>query len=415
MKACTGRGAKLNEYTNPILSEIHGRERDRHCTVKAFFEALVDKPEPYSQRLFQALTKSLGEPVQNHFRALIGLSYRGLCPLADTPEYIGGCEGRIHPSDVRLAIRISEKANAIDSDDAVVLVNEKAADQYPVPLHKLYLLRANVRQVFSNIGVREYPWPKDVGADILEQIEIIEAEIRAIRDAPPEDTKDVRWKIETNDSKKAELAVLWQQYDRLNGNDETRIDAVQITDDGSQHPQTITPKPKQELTDTDALAQIRQLPNLAPTELCLTFLPNLMVKVSAQGITKSVSCDALGLVDRRRSELNTQGTALIGIASGRILPVSHAYVISRLRTILSKHLGVKSDPFLPRSKGGWKPRFKIIDSRTTQDDRAKQKAVHVQYDQKILEHNQVVSESSFEDEDDEGGEYLRRHNEDWSG
>src|SRR5829696_4236117 len=64
-----------------------------------------------------------------------------------------------------------------------------------------------------------------------------------------------------------------------------------------QHPQTVNQQTNQEMMDTDALAQFRQLPNLVPEELCLRFLPNLMVKISAQGITKSVSCVALELVD----------------------------------------------------------------------------------------------------------------------
>jgi hypothetical protein len=407
----------LNEYTNRILSEIHGRERDRYCTVKAFFEALTDKPEAYSQRLFQALTKSQRIPVKDHFQALRELTYEGLCPLAEPPEYVGS-GGRIHPSDVRLAIIKSGNANKIDVNDAVVPVNEKTAYQRELPLHELYVVRTNVRQVFSSIGMHEHPWPEYLAAhDILEQIKTVEADIKTISNALPEDTKDVRWKLETIDAKEARLAALWQQYHRLGSENDNEIDAVLTTSDGrEQHPQTNIQKKDQEPTYTDSLAQFRQLQDLAPEELCLTFLPKAMVQVSARGITKRVSCHALSLMDRRRSELNTQGAALIGIASGQILPISHAYVISRLRNILRTHLDIKSDPFFPRSKTGWDPRFKIMNKRTGQDDRARRNAVDEQYDEDSLEHNRPIgSKHPFEDEDDDAGEWLKQQKKDLSG
>jgi hypothetical protein len=104
---------------------------------------------------------------------------------------------------------------------------------------------------------------------------------------------------------------------------------------------------------------------------------NNLLEISARGETKSVALAALDLIDLHRRSLNSQGTILLGMAQKKKLTSigSNKKIISRLREVFRKHMGISSDPFdLYRKGAGWEPRFKIYDKRGAADKRALREA-----------------------------------------
>ena len=104
---------------------------------------------------------------------------------------------------------------------------------------------------------------------------------------------------------------------------------------------------------------------------------NSLLEISARGEAKSVALGAIGLINLHSRSLNKQCATLLGMAQRRNLPNSGANkkIISRLREVFRKHLGISDDPFDPYSKGaGWAPRFKIFDKRGAADKRALREA-----------------------------------------
>lgn len=55
-----------------------------------------------------------------------------------------------------------------------------------------------------------------------------------------------------------------------------------------------------ELTDTDPLAQIRQLPDLKPEEASLTLLADNWIRIKARTLSKTVQYEALGLANHHK-------------------------------------------------------------------------------------------------------------------
>jgi hypothetical protein len=96
----------------------------------------------------------------------------------------------------------------------------------------------------------------------------------------------------------------------------------------------------------------------------------------------------IDLMGARKNEPNQRGGILLGLCLGKKFPSGKApqnkdaAAISKLRRALEKLTGLSNDPFLPISEGdGWKPRFKLIDCRRIGDERAKDRAVHVSFDE----------------------------------
>ncbi len=96
----------------------------------------------------------------------------------------------------------------------------------------------------------------------------------------------------------------------------------------------------------------------------------------------------IGLIDKRAKEQpNHQGLILIGLSLDKKYPVgkyckpNEKVAITRLRDALCKLTKLSEDPFLPYNEHeGWKPRFILIDDRENADERAKEKAIHVRFD-----------------------------------
>jgi hypothetical protein len=146
-----------------------------------------------------------------------------------------------------------------------------------------------------------------------------------------------------------------------------------------------------------------------------------MLEISARGKTSRVALAALGLIDRRRGGLNSQGAVLIGLAAAMksVYTPARAQVITRLRKTLGRHLGIKDDPFEPYRKGvGWEARFKIHDKRGVADERAKREAERhsVSFDQ-LIEQGEKAGNSNqthqpFDSENDTTEEWLKANDPD---
>jgi len=104
---------------------------------------------------------------------------------------------------------------------------------------------------------------------------------------------------------------------------------------------------------------------------------NNMLEISARGQTRRVALATIDLIDLHRCKINKQCNALLDMAQKSKSPNTPAgrKIISRLRDIFKKHLGVSDDPFDPYRIGvGWEPRFKIYDKRGAAEKRAENEA-----------------------------------------
>lgn len=158
--------------------------------------------------------------------------------------------------------------------------------------------------------------------------------------------------------------------------------------------------------DDDSFDVFRNMEALKPEDIAITFAPNNIIRITTKDSTQSDSCGAVGLVNKTRGGLTKEGCALLGLAKGRTIPDSstNTKVVSRLRNeFFKKYLGI-SDPFYPKRKGvGWAPRFTVIDNRTNQGDRAKERATHVPFNENF----------SYSDEGDETSEWLKSNDQEF--
>ena len=134
---------------------------------------------------------------------------------------------------------------------------------------------------------------------------------------------------------------------------------------------------------TDPCAVFRAMESLAASEVAIAFVgdrnedglgPNNMLEISARGVRKRVTLAALELIDKRNGKLNLQGGILLGFAQNRMPPRDNknSKRIYRSRASLRRCLDVNEDPFEDcQLRGGWQPRFQIVDRRGAADDRAR--------------------------------------------
>lgn len=121
----------------------------------------------------------------------------------------------------------------------------------------------------------------------------------------------------------------------------------------------------------------------------------------------------LGLMGKLKKEPNQLGGILIGLSQSEKFPKEITVepkdktAISKLRDSLIRLTGIKRDPFFPFNNGdGWKPRFKLIDDTRNAENRAKQRAVYVEYDDS--KHGSITPD--FDDEGDDAAKWLEERN-----
>ena len=110
---------------------------------------------------------------------------------------------------------------------------------------------------------------------------------------------------------------------------------------------------------------------------------------------------------KRKNEPNQSGLILMGLSVGHKFPngprptSAEKTALSKLRAILKRIINIDDDPFYELNMAdGWKPKFKLIDDRNNANNRAKQRATHVSYD------DQRDTDRPFEDENDDAAKWL---------
>jgi hypothetical protein len=115
----------------------------------------------------------------------------------------------------------------------------------------------------------------------------------------------------------------------------------------------------------------------------------------------------IGLMGKRKNTPNYLGLILIGLSQNMKYPPStskkhNRTAISKLRLCIRKFSGIFADPFNSFNDGdGWIPCFELIDAKSKADERAKNEATHVSYN------DNVSYTHDFDDEDDDTGNWLR--------
>ena len=139
-------------------------------------------------------------------------------------------------------------------------------------------------------------------------------------------------------------------------------------------------------------------------EVQIEFLPEKMLVVSAKGVSKRVHCSEMKLINNHTGQLNMQGLLLLDMAAGKRIPKSKKKIISNVRKIFKDVLGIERNPF----QMDWKPYFTLIDGRSKADDRARDKAIHVEYKEDI--HGKIIDDTyTYDNEGDETAKWLEEH------
>jgi hypothetical protein len=158
----------------------------------------------------------------------------------------------------------------------------------------------------------------------------------------------------------------------------------------------------------------KKLENLKPNEIKLEFVAgnndSLIMQITARDVCRRYALAELGLIDRRTGDMNEQAQILLGyFAQKRKALISNEVTpqkITRIRNIFKIYLGLKDNPFeMYSSVHGYSPLFEIFDLRGSADERAKKEG----FRKSISIENLQVSNVSFEEESDEAGEWLKKH------
>lgn len=173
--------------------------------------------------------------------------------------------------------------------------------------------------------------------------------------------------------------------------------------------------PKNPLTE-DPFSVFKDMDNLAPEDLRLTFLADKYIEISARDKKRQVHLSVAKLFDGKAKRLTKQGLLLQGMARGTLVPKTElkGKHISLIRKkVFRELLGLQPDPFHPK-KNNWKPRFTIAEELDRAGEREKRKAKHVPHYDTNSDHGVTYqpqddpNEYSFEDEEDEAGKFIKR-------
>ena len=143
-------------------------------------------------------------------------------------------------------------------------------------------------------------------------------------------------------------------------------------------------------------------------EVTVSLLANHRIALKSDDNRREFSMFDLGLVDKRTNKPNVSGRALVRLSERRKYPLERTAtgaeknVMKKLRESLKSAANMNKNPFTtPNASDGWKPRFTLIDSRNAADVRARQRAIHVPYD----------DSRGYDQEHDAAGDFLREHEE----
>jgi len=156
----------------------------------------------------------------------------------------------------------------------------------------------------------------------------------------------------------------------------------------------------------DTLSIFKTMANLTWGELTICLLrkdeksiPD-RVRIEARNTQRTVSCNALNLINKKNGLLNRAGTTLLAM-SKKTTP-KNLKATARAMTDLRKtflNLNIKDkEPFIKTSTR-WMPKFTLVDAIKKADKRAANRAVHFQFD----------DTHPFDQENDNTGEWLLKN------
>lgn len=262
-------------------------------------------------------------------------------------------------------------------------------------------------------------------SDFVDSMLTIETQIAKWEAVPTPTARDLVLQESQLAKLRSELAGMWTQVRQARGDNcpvRTMIESKDAKAPGNTN----------EVAPVGHCAEFRAMENLVASELSLAFVgdksessigTNNLLEISARNTTKRVALVELDLVDRRRGTLNSQGVILLGLAHKNKLTRDDksATKMKLLRKVFYQHLGVTGNPFEPHHQSfGWVPLFKISDNRGKADERARQDA-----DRRTFSYDQLTefgerftldnpTHSTFEEENDEAGEWLKENDPDAS-
>jgi len=109
-----------------------------------------------------------------------------------------------------------------------------------------------------------------------------------------------------------------------------------------------------------------------------------------------------------KTDFNQSGNILLGLSKEIKFPSDgllnkNRTSISKIRYSLKRKIGIKADPFYKFDKSnGYRPKFKLIDKTSVADERAKEKAIHIPFNDEI-----DTEKRSFDNENDEAGQFIK--------
>jgi hypothetical protein len=162
--------------------------------------------------------------------------------------------------------------------------------------------------------------------------------------------------------------------------------------------------------------------------ITIRLLPGNRITFTANGKSLGIS-DLHGteLLHKRTKALREPGSLLEDLAIETSISAAHSgkesssrrKAVSILRSTLSELSGISSDPFYKYNPGdGWKPRFELLDRRNAAEERAKEKAKNVPYNDEITadpngESAEDLSHSDLypyqDEEGDDATAFLKKH------
>ena len=174
-------------------------------------------------------------------------------------------------------------------------------------------------------------------------------------------------------------------------------------------------------TEVTQSRSLRDLNIAAWENLSLRFLKGNYVEVGGPEKKERHSLAEIGLLNNTTSQPNVSCEILFQMAKHVVVPTtSRLYVqrVSDLRGILQEKFNLDDDPFETHGPQGYIPKFKVVDDRIALDRRAKEKAVHVpfnderQTDKQELDRDDQDGYSYEEDgetQGDEAFEWLEKY------
>ena len=152
-------------------------------------------------------------------------------------------------------------------------------------------------------------------------------------------------------------------------------------------------------------------------DITISLMPNERIEIKSKNtVIADKHLTEVGLKGKKKTSPNESFGILLGMANNKKFPPSsrtgsNTKQISSLRKILQTltNINRELDPFLPFNKtDGWRPSFQLVDKRNAGDQRAKEKATHIPFDEAAHSNKQDRTYESSQEKDD-ADQFIEDH------